>query len=65
MLQKVLTRRTARTSSNNHRKKAVPKLKKKWVYLFDEVDQVERYAKNWEGVRALLGGKGADRKSVV
>jgi len=33
---------------------------KKWVYLFDEVDQAEKRAKNWEGVRALLGGKGAN-----
>jgi len=33
---------------------------KKWVYLFDEVDLAEKRAKNWEGVRALLGGKGAN-----
>lgn len=33
---------------------------KKWVYLFDEVDQAEKDAGgSWEGVRALLGGKGA------
>jgi pyruvate,orthophosphate dikinase len=32
---------------------------KKWVYLFSEVAQAEKYAKSWEGVRALLGGKGA------
>jgi len=32
---------------------------KKWVYLFNEVDAAEKYARNWEGVRALLGGKGA------
>jgi pyruvate,orthophosphate dikinase len=32
---------------------------KKWVYLFDEVKQAEAYAKDWEGVRSLLGGKGA------
>jgi pyruvate,orthophosphate dikinase len=32
---------------------------KKWVYLFTEVAQAEKYAKSWEGVRALLGGKGA------
>jgi pyruvate,orthophosphate dikinase len=31
----------------------------KWVYLFDEVKQAEAYAKDWEGVRSLLGGKGA------
>jgi pyruvate,orthophosphate dikinase len=34
---------------------------KKWVYLFNEVDQAEDYVDgNWEKVRALLGGKGAN-----
>jgi pyruvate,orthophosphate dikinase len=33
---------------------------KKWVYLFSEVDEAEEYAGDWEGVRALLGGKGAN-----
>jgi pyruvate,orthophosphate dikinase len=32
----------------------------KWVYEFDEVDQAEKAAGSWEGVRALLGGKGAN-----
>ena len=32
---------------------------KKWVYLFSEVKAAEKYAGNWEGVRALLGGKGS------
>ena len=33
---------------------------KKWVYLFDEVKLAEQYVGgDWEGVRALLGGKGA------
>ncbi len=32
---------------------------KKWVYLFEEVSEVEKYAGSWEGVRSLLGGKGA------
>jgi hypothetical protein len=33
---------------------------KKWVYLFDEVQLAEQYVGgDWEGVRALLGGKGA------
>ncbi len=33
----------------------------KWVYLFKEVDQAEKYiGKGWEGVRGLLGGKGAN-----
>ena len=33
---------------------------KKWVYLFNEVDEAEAYAGDWDGVRALLGGKGAN-----
>src|SRR5512145_536403 len=32
---------------------------KKWVYLFNEVAKAEKYAGSWEGVRSLLGGKGA------
>jgi len=32
---------------------------KKWVYLFEEVKAAEKYAGDWEGVRSLLGGKGA------
>ena len=32
---------------------------KKWVYLFEEVAQVEKYAGSWDGVRGLLGGKGS------
>ena len=33
----------------------------KWVYLFDEVDQAEKYVGGeWENVRGLLGGKGAN-----
>jgi len=34
-------------------------MSKKWVYLFDEVEKVEQYAGSWDGVRGLLGGKGA------
>jgi pyruvate,orthophosphate dikinase len=34
---------------------------KKWVYAFHEVDEAERYVGgDWEEVRALLGGKGAN-----
>jgi pyruvate,orthophosphate dikinase len=33
---------------------------KKWVYLFSEVEQAEDYAGSWQGVRELLGGKGAN-----
>jgi len=33
---------------------------KKWVYRFDEVDAAEKAMGSWEGVRGLLGGKGAN-----
>jgi pyruvate,orthophosphate dikinase len=35
---------------------------KKWVYLFTEAElkQAEEYAGSWDGVRGLLGGKGAN-----
>ena len=32
---------------------------KKWVYNFEEVAAAEKHAGSWEGVRSLLGGKGA------
>jgi pyruvate,orthophosphate dikinase len=32
----------------------------KWVYLFEEVEEAEKHAGDWEGVRSLLGGKGAN-----
>jgi pyruvate, orthophosphate dikinase len=32
----------------------------KWVYLFNEVEDAEKKAGNWDGVRSLLGGKGAN-----
>ena len=37
-------------------------MSKKWVYLFDEVDQAEAYAAKaiHSDLRALLGGKGAN-----
>ncbi len=31
-----------------------------WVYLFSEVEEAEAKAGDWESVRALLGGKGAN-----
>jgi pyruvate,orthophosphate dikinase len=34
---------------------------KKWVYLFDQLDQAKAYVGgDWEDVRALMGGKGAN-----
>ncbi|MCA9836674.1 MAG: pyruvate, phosphate dikinase [Trueperaceae bacterium] len=36
-------------------------MSRKWVYLFNEVDQAETYVGGeWDKVRALLGGKGAN-----
>jgi pyruvate,orthophosphate dikinase len=35
-------------------------MSKKWVYLFSEVEEAETYAGSWDGVRELLGGKGAN-----
>ncbi|HKZ69390.1 MAG TPA: PEP/pyruvate-binding domain-containing protein, partial [Anaerolineales bacterium] len=63
----VLKSKTIRVHGNGKSRKAVrrqakasvPKTKK-WIYLFGEVDAAEKYAKSWDGVRALLGGKGAN-----
>jgi pyruvate,orthophosphate dikinase len=33
---------------------------RKWVYLFSELGAAEATVEDWEGVRALLGGKGAN-----
>ena len=36
-------------------------MSKKWVFAFDEIEAAESYVGgDWEGVRALLGGKGAN-----
>ncbi|MBN2554382.1 MAG: pyruvate, phosphate dikinase [Anaerolineales bacterium] len=35
-------------------------MSKKWVYLFKEVNQAEKTTGSWDGVRSLLGGKGAN-----
>jgi len=41
-------------------------MKQKWVYLFEEVDQAEKYVGgDWEGVRGLFGGKGANLAEMV
>ena len=38
----------------------------KWVYLFNELDQAEKYVgDDWEAVRGLLGGKGANLAEMV
>ena len=46
---------------NAYRGGKATKTKNKWIYFFDEVAEVERYVGGkWDGVRALLGGKGAN-----
>ncbi len=41
-------------------------MQKKWVYLFDELDQVDAYVgSSWDAVRGLLGGKGANLAEMV
>ncbi len=41
-------------------------MSKKWVYLFDEVEQAEKdVGGGWENVRGLLGGKGANLLEMV
>ena len=36
-------------------------VEKKWVYLFNELEKAQAYVGgDWDGVRALLGGKGAN-----
>lgn len=35
-------------------------MKRKWVYLFTELEAVEATIGDWEAVRGLLGGKGAN-----
>jgi pyruvate,orthophosphate dikinase len=36
-------------------------MSKKWVYLYTEVEEAEKYVNNdWDAVRTLLGGKGAN-----
>jgi pyruvate,orthophosphate dikinase len=42
------------------------RMEKKWVYLFDELDQVDAYVGgSWDAVRGLLGGKGANLADMV
>lgn len=35
-------------------------MSKKWVYLYNEVGEVQKLTGSWDGVRSLLGGKGAN-----
>ena len=45
-----------KTNGNGHK----PHSAIKWVYLFNEVDEAEQHVGHWDGVRSLLGGKGAN-----
>jgi pyruvate,orthophosphate dikinase len=41
-------------------------MNKKWVYLFEELNEAQEYVGGeWEVVRALLGGKGANLAEMV
>ena len=41
-------------------------MSRKWVYRFTELDAIEDYVGgNWEDVRGLLGGKGANLAEMV
>lgn len=41
-------------------------MQKKWVYRFNEVEEAEKYiGGDWDGVRGLLGGKGANLAEMV
>jgi pyruvate, orthophosphate dikinase len=37
----------------------------KWVYLFREIEDAEAHAGDWDAVRGLLGGKGANLAEMV
>lgn len=44
----------------NNRREIVPIPPRQWVYLFDQIDSAQTVSGGtWDGVRALLGGKGA------
>ena len=38
---------------------------KKWVYLFNEIEEAEKYMGSWDGVRGLMGGKGANLAEMI
>ncbi len=41
-------------------------MSRQWIYFFDEVDMVEKKAGgSWDGVRTILGGKGANLADMV
>lgn len=51
----------ASKTTNGSKKRGAKDAATKWVYLFDEVAMAEEaVGGSWDGVRALLGGKGAN-----
>ena len=38
---------------------------KKWVYLFNEIEEAEKNMGSWDGVRGLMGGKGANLAEMI
>ena len=46
-------------------RKSAPSKTSKFVYSFDEIRLAERTAGSWDGVRGLLGGKGANLGEMV
>ena len=61
--QKKKTRARKGTASKGARQRA--RRPAKFVYRFDEVVAAERHAGSWDGVRALLGGKGANLSEMA
>jgi pyruvate,orthophosphate dikinase len=57
--RKKTTKKKTTKARRSKKTRSTSRTSKKWVYLFTEVAKAERYAKTWDGVRALLGGKGA------
>ncbi|MBL8155654.1 MAG: hypothetical protein JNM70_15835, partial [Anaerolineae bacterium] len=49
----------AEATANTKKKAERQPAGKKWVFLFDDINEVEKSLGSWDKVRALLGGKGS------
>ncbi len=49
----------AEATANTKKKVERQPAGKKWVFLFDDINEVEKAMGSWDKVRALLGGKGS------
>jgi pyruvate,orthophosphate dikinase len=58
MISNLIEPKTKEINLNQSNGKKPPGVK--YVYLFNEVDKAEAKVGNWDGVRSLLGGKGAN-----